>query len=725
LPRGNTNGAPASPFTAWEEWFRRAAAGTQSEMLALADRQGFLSLHQLPPLRDAPHREALPESGLLSQLLAGQTPPLPVISCEPAVDQHALALARVQSAADVVVIQRSSGNPRTAPLLADVLRDAVKAGRRVLFVAPTLPPLERVLSELAHDASCLAVRFTAAHEKAANGPLTRFALHEQRQSLRSFLSQGALEAQAETERRRQHRAAEAALWPALDELLVQHGQTSKQLDELHSRLAGIAEEVRRDAVGMPGSARTFPSGPFAVQLALRLVRQQHRSAELEQKLRVLDDQSAVLEPQLVEIHQRRRPIEPMVDARRAGRWWTLAYWRAMFRAAELAADIGLEAQQRRLQAEWERAQSDRAALNRALEQIRSEFDKEREELIDSEVGRRRTELGQQIAETQSRLDSIRTTWQSRIEVIAEPADRPAEITPAAVENARQGWLTRRSSDDSGTVFAQQWARYLSEALDGLVERLPRMAPILVGTTTALASEPDFAAAAGDGTFDLLIVEDADRFAPGDLAKLAERACRWLLVGDAGPADVRSCPTRTTPFHKLWGLLHPTEPRPVYSWSASEEHLVCTLGELRPEDSKHVESERLADFPEIELRILVRSGVRPKLVQVLFPATMRLGEAKAFIYRELQEAAVDRLDRPLRWEETEGAFVLHLSNEDDEPIETLELESGLVESVCAAGAERTTCRFSFAKAAGWTCARVQEWCRRYLGFLDTGRTIDLT
>jgi hypothetical protein len=609
-------------------------------------------------------------------------------------------------------------------LLADVLRDAVKAGRRVLFVAPTLPPLERVLSELADDAACLAVRFTAAHEKAANGPLTRFALHEQRQSLRTFLSQGALDAQAETERRRQHRAAETALWPALEELLAQHGQTSKQLDELDTRLAGIADEVRRDAVAMPGSARTFPSGPFAVQLALRLVQQQQRGAEFEEKLRTLDDQAGVLEPQLAEIRQRRRPIEPLLAARRAGRWWTPDYWRAVFQAPKLAEDVNLESQQNRLQIEWDQVQSERAALNRQVDQIRAEFDKERDELVESEIGRRQTELSQQIAETQSRLDSIRTTWQSRTEILGAVADRPAEISSTALEIARKDWISRRSDDDCSAVFTQQWVRYLGEALDGLVERLPRMAPILVGTTTALASDPDFVAAAGDGTFDLLIVEDADRFSAGDLAKLAERARRWLLVGDAGPADVRSCPTRATPFHKLWGLLHPTEPRPVYSWSATAEHLVCTLGELRPEDAGHVESERLADFPEIELRILVRSGVRPKLVQVLFPATMRLGEAKAFIYRELQEAAVDRLDRSLRWEETESAFVLHLSNDRDEPIETLELEPGLVESVCANGEVRTTCRFSFAKAAGWTSDRVQEWCRRYLGFLDTGRTVDL-
>ena len=138
----------------------------------------------------------------------------------------------------------------------------------------------------------------------------------------------------------------------------------------------------------------------------------------------------------------------------------------------------------------------------------------------------------------------------------------------------------------------------------------------------------------------------------------------------------------------------------------------------------VESERLADFPEIELRILARPGMRPKLAQIVFPATMPLAEMKSFIYRELQEAAIDRLDRPCRWQETETSFVLQLSDEHSAECASVELEPGLSESACHEGADWTTCRLTFAKSAGWTSVRVQEWCRRYLGFVDTGRTADL-
>jgi hypothetical protein len=220
------------------------------------------------------------------------------------------------------------------------------------------------------------------------------------------------------------------------------------------------------------------------------------------------------------------------------------------------------------------------------------------------------------------------------------------------------------------------------------------------------------------------VDDADGLGETELSRLSGLAPRCLLVGNADPVDAASCSTRATPFQKLWHLLHPADVRPTYAWSSSDDAVCCTLQRLEPADAAHVESERLADFPEIELRILARPGARPRLAQIVFPATLPLAEVKSFIYRELQEAAIDRLDRPGRWHESESAFVLQLADDHDPACASVELEPGLLESACSEGTNWTTCRLNFAKDAGWTSGRVQEWCRRYLGFVDTGRTADL-
>ena len=209
-PTGRRSSAPpphkpiesvlATPFSTWEEWFRRAPSSSRTEILALADRQGFLSLHQLPPFRDVAPREPVVDSGLLHRLIAGQTAALPFVSAERSGEPAKSALARLQAATDLCLWRRRADNPAARTLLAQVLREAVDDGRRVLYVGPNLNSLERVLQELADCPSFLAVRFVGNAEKAANGPLTRFGLMEQRHSLRSRLLSEAEHARAEADR---------------------------------------------------------------------------------------------------------------------------------------------------------------------------------------------------------------------------------------------------------------------------------------------------------------------------------------------------------------------------------------------------------------------------------------------------------------------------------------------------------------------------------------------
>ena len=721
--RGPVELTAITPFAAWEEWFRRAPALSRSEILALADRQGFLSLHQLPQVRDAAPRETSAES-LLSRLIAGQTTSLPFVSVERTSDPQKSALARHQATVDLCLWRRRPGNPVAASLVAQVLREAVDAGRRVLYVGPNIASLERVLQELAECPSFLAVRFVGNTEKAANGPLTRFGLMEQRQSLRSRLLSEAEHAQAEADRIRQRRETEGGVWSDLTELAPRRVSIAKQRDDLADRLARIEEEVRREAQSLRSSDRMFASGPFAVDFAHRLSSHQRRKAETQATLQQLCKQAEAFAVQIEDVRSRRRPLEPLIAARSAGRWWTANWWRAAFRASKLREHAQLDGEERSAKTEVERLRNGIDAAQQALAADQNRLDVEATELTDAEISRRRTELTQQLAEAEAGVRTVDEAWNTRLLALQDPADRPGEPTADAITAAQERWTARQSSEESGRSFVEQWNRYLAEGIDALLDRLPRLAPVLVGTRSALVENADFAAAVADADFDLVVVDDADGLGEAELSRLSELAPRCLLVGAAEPVDIASCSTRATPFQKLWHLLHPADARPTYAWSSSEGTVCCTLQRLEQADAAHVESERLADFPEIELRILARPGTRPRLAQIVFPATQPLAEVKSFIYRELQEAAIDRLDRPGRWHETETAFVLQLSDEHSAGCASVELEPGLCESACSEGAEWTTCRLSFAKDAGWNAGRVQEWCRRYLGFVDTGRTADL-
>src|SRR5262249_9589869 len=158
----------------------------------------------------------------------------------------------------------------------------------------------------------------------------------------------------------------------------------------------------------------------------------------------------------------------------------------------------------------------------------------------------------------------------------------------------------------------------------------------------------------------------------ELRRFARLARRWVLIGrpdtPARPAEPRPAPRlqalRTPPadarpavFPKLWQQLHADPGRLPYAWLPEDGRLCCPLRPLTREQTQWLESERLADFPDIELRILTVPRAEPVLAEVVFPPTMSVAEAKAFVLREVQETAVQPCGRSLWWVEEPDRVVL--------------------------------------------------------------------
>src|SRR5207237_7584695 len=137
--------------------------------------------------------------------------------------------------------------------------------------------------------------------------------------------------------------------------------------------------------------------------------------------------------------------------------------------------------------------------------------------------------------------------------------------------------------------------------------------------------------------DVLVVEEADQLTEADFLKLARRARRWVLIGEpaweyaGGPratgqasTDSRAKLALPGPFtflRKLWNLLH-WDPRALpFAWTQEGERLCCALRPVAPEQRRWLESERVADSPDIEVRILSFPRPAPALTEVLLPAGM--------------------------------------------------------------------------------------------------------
>ena len=181
-------------------------------------------------------------------------------------------------------------------------------------------------------------------------------------------------------------------------------------------------------------------------------------------------------------------------------------------------------------------------------------------------------------------------------------------------------------------------------------------------------------------------------------------------------------TRLGSFEKLWQALHCASRRLHYAWSWENARLCCTLRPVSSQNRIHLEIERVADFPEIELRILTIPKSTPLLAQVVFPTGMTITQAKNFIYRELEEVVVQGGGRGAWLAEEGDGLLFHVGAFPPGELVCLELEKGLHEWVAPATAH--TCRFEFAGAAGWSRAQVDQWLQRYLHVRDHGRTMDL-
>jgi hypothetical protein len=196
----------------------------------------------------------------------------------------------------------------------------------------------------------------------------------------------------------------------------------------------------------------------------------------------------------------------------------------------------------------------------------------------------------------------------------------------------------------------------------------------------------------------------------------------------------------------------------YTWVQEQGRLCCRLRQLAPEQRQWLESEHVADFPEVELRILALPRVRPLLAEVIFPPSMTIEQAKGYIYQELQEMPMQAAERSLHWADEPDRLALCLCPGENGREATIALEPGVRELVATAveewhgqetvpqqgqapvsqqgpeavsqqgqesvpqqGTRWYTRRLEFERGAGWNRHRAEEWLHTHLSLRDLGRT----
>jgi hypothetical protein len=166
----------------------------------------------------------------------------------------------------------------------------------------------------------------------------------------------------------------------------------------------------------------------------------------------------------------------------------------------------------------------------------------------------------------------------------------------------------------------------------------------------------------------------------------------------------------------------------------KDRLCCRLRPVSAEQRQWLAIEHVADFPDIELRILSAPHGQPVLAEIVFPPSFSIDRAKHYIFQELEELAVQPTGSTLCWLDQEDRLVLRLADRDLIHGPSIDLAPGVREILGTTTQEGNgsqgpaavwqTCCLEFDRAAGWNRPRASEWLRQHLGLRDLGRTIRL-
>jgi hypothetical protein len=671
----------------------------QHELLALAVRAGALPAAQLPALTSTDRSRAffmaLLQSASTDVLPPFRPEPIDPIDAELDPDQVDAVVRAVQTP-DVALICGGPGTGKSR-VIAEVICQAARCGMRVLLAAPTAAALDIVLERLAGDEAVVGLRCLGRGERTE--ALPPVAAARTLAALRGELAE-------QTRTRNRQNLSELAL-----------SLTQARADALvMARLAGLAmhfgELKARHDEAVAGIASPGLGDEFARQLAVDQAAHDAQLQRLDEAERTAAGELQAAQKRIAELdahlatHQR-------VEAGRG--WFAKLLPFGAGRSAAQAQHWTKEVDEQRIVEGRAKKRAEEIALER--QQVVATWQSESGRRVAGETARRRTEFEQKRAQFAAELAAAEPELRRTAAELSSRASVFDTLDPTAVARAMEALRRAIEQAEAEEAFARRWAEYLDADADELPQRLLGCVNLAAAPLSAVANDETLAELTRDRMFDLLIVDEAHRVTETDLLAAARRAGRWVLVGEADEETTepqRERRGRAGPWRRLEQALE------SHCWHVEGSRVCCRLTPLSPAQRGELETERVADSPNVELRIWTPPRGEPVLAEVLFPAGWTIEQALEYLHRELNE--VPAATAAMRWTETNGRIVGRLF--DGPAPRSATLAPGLVAQLQEQRGVLRLAAMEFDPAAGWDRPRAETWARQSLRFTDAGRVARL-
>ena len=563
------------------------------------------------------------------------------------------------------------------------------------------------------------MRFLDAPEKLEALPawLRGFTLEEQKLAFLERILTGARGNRDEVESACRRRREEEPLWAELTEHLEQIAVVQQLIQDLHHPPRGC--QVVKDMTELQPTRDEFKTQLAGLRAAF-----DEDLRGIETRLQAEQELLAKIEAATADLARRIAALDPGYRARKDKRFWTPAFWANLFNGQLIPLTETLLAEHVALQAQRQEALERIGKLETERKARLDQWASEHAAVMAASREASRQEILAKHEALNVALSHLDDQWQDLCRRLGIGA---LDKTSETLASARQAWMHAKQQSEDQCQFAQQWTKFVEETGPQLATRLPSFANVLAGTIGRLHTDAKFRDAAATPA-DIVLVEDADTLTDADVLNLARLGPRCVLVGQAltetappAPEKAARAPLAAIAWQRLWSALGGDAGAWPCTWLREDDRLLCQLMPLSADDRRHLESEGLADAPDIELGILHRPRTRPCLAQVTFSPTCSFADAFHFMMREVQEFPLEPLGRTCWWSEDAERIVRHFGPNAARSSDWIEIEPGV--RLEAADATRIA-RIEFARPSGWDRVKAEAWLHRHRPVHDAERTVFL-